>query len=93
MEIKNETQMVVADSEGKEHLVQILFTYENEERGHSYVFVYLEGEEDDVMPFIYNEEDKSLTEIEDEEEFDEIEEVFNAFVDEKLIKLKIGHFK
>ena len=32
MEIKNENQMVVTDAEGKEHLMNILFTYENEER-------------------------------------------------------------
>ena len=82
--IKDDEIMITLD-DGTEVVYKILFTYENEERGHSYVFVYLEGEEDDVMPFIYNEEDKSLVEIEDEEEFDEIEEVFNAFVDEKLI--------
>ena len=40
MEIKNEKQMVVTDNEGKEHLMQILFTYENEERNTSYVFFY-----------------------------------------------------
>ena len=32
MEIKNENQMVVTDAEGKEHLMNILFTYDNEER-------------------------------------------------------------
>ena len=37
MEIKNEKQMVVTDNEGKEHLMQILFTYDNEERNTSYV--------------------------------------------------------
>ena len=40
MEIKNEKQMVVTDNEGKEHLMQILFTYDNEERKTSYVFFY-----------------------------------------------------
>ena len=40
MEIKNDTQMVVVDAENKEHLMQILFTYENEERGTKYVFFY-----------------------------------------------------
>jgi uncharacterized protein YrzB (UPF0473 family) len=30
MEIKKEKQMVVTDNEGKEHLMQILFTYDNE---------------------------------------------------------------
>jgi uncharacterized protein YrzB (UPF0473 family) len=32
MEITNEKQMVILDEKGNEHVVEILFTYEHEER-------------------------------------------------------------
>ena len=56
MEIKNENQMVVTDNEGKEHLMQILFTYDNEERKASYVFFYdTEDPEEEVVVMRYKE--------------------------------------
>ena len=89
MEIKNETQMVVADSEGKEHLVQILFTYENEERGAKYVFFYdTEDKEENVVVMRYVGElaTGELVPIEEDEEYDEVEEVFNAWQDDPKIQ-------
>ena len=54
METKNETQMVVTDAEGKEHFMQILFTYENEERNTKYVFFYdTEDPEENVIAMRY----------------------------------------
>ena len=92
MEIKNETQMVVADSEGKEHLVQILFTYENEERDAKYVFFYdTEDKEENVVVMRYVGElaTGELVPIEDDEEYDEVEEVFNTWQeDPKIQELK-----
>ena len=92
MEIKNETQMVVTDSEGKEHLMQILFTSENEERGAKYVFFYdTEDKEENVMVMRYIGELESgeLIGIEDDEEYDELEEVLNAWEeDPKIQELK-----
>ena len=89
MEIKEDSQMIVTDAEGKEHLMQILFTYDNEERNKSYVFFYEVGdEEENVMVKIYT-DDGDLIEIEDEEEYDEVEKVFNAWQDDPEIqKLK-----
>jgi len=89
MEIKNETQMVVADSEGKEHLMQILFTYENEERNAKYVFFYdTEDKEENVivMRYIGELDSGELEAIEDDEEYDEVEEVFNAWQDDPKIQ-------
>ena len=89
MEIKNETQMVVADSEGKEHLVQILFTYENEERNAKYVFFYdTEDKEENVvvMRYVGELDSGELEPIEDDEEYDEVEEVFNAWQDDPKIQ-------
>ena len=89
MEIKNENQMVVTDGEGKEHLMNILFTYDNEERKASYVFFYdSEDPNEDVIVMRYT-KDGELEPIEDDEEYDEVEEVYNAWVeDPKIQELK-----
>lgn len=81
----NEDEILVTDENGESKTMKILFTYENEERGHNYVYLYDENNEDDVLVYIYDEKDMSLMEIEDDEEYNEAEEVFNTFVDEKLI--------
>ena len=86
MEIKNENQMVVTDAEGKEHLMNILFTYDNEERKASYVFFYdSEDPNEDVIVMRYL-ENGELEPIEDDEEYDEVEEVFNAWQDDPKIQ-------
>ena len=89
MEIKNENQMVVTDAEGKEHLMNILFTYDNEERKASYVFFYdTEDPEEEVIVMRYT-KDGELEPIEDDEEYDEVEEVYNAWAeDPKIQELK-----
>ena len=89
MELKNEQQMVVTDSEGKEHLMQILFTYENDERKTKYVFFYdTEDKEENVIVMRYTGELDSgeLEPIEDDEEYDEVEEVFNAWQEDPTIQ-------
>ena len=86
MELKNDNEMVVTDSEGKEHLMHILFTYDNEERGCSYVFFYEVGDnEENVIAMRYT-VDGELEEIDDDEEYDEVEEVFNAWQDDPKIQ-------
>lgn len=88
MEINKDNQMVVTDSEGKEHLMQILFTYDNEERNASYVFFYdSEDPEQEVIVMRYYENGE--LETIDEEEFEEVEEVFAAWQeDPKIQELK-----
>ena len=89
MEIKNETQMVVTDNEGKEHLMQILFTYDNEERKTSYVFFYDTEDKDEEVVVMRYLENGELEPIEDDEEYDEVEEVYNAWAeDPKIQELK-----
>ena len=79
----NEKQMVVTDEAGVDHLVNILFTYTNEERGKSYVVFYEESNKEELIAMIYDEETKELSDIEDDEEFAEVEEVLAAFLDEQ----------
>ena len=86
MEIKNEKQMVVTDNEGKEHLMQILFTYDNEERGTSYVFFYDTEDKDEEVVVMRYTNDGDLSPIEDDEEYEEVEEVFNAWQDDPKIQ-------
>ena len=85
MEIEEGKQITIIDSEGKEHLMEILFTYENEERGTKYVFFFDPADPDNVIPMRYQ-DDGTLEDIEDDEEYDEVEEVFNAYMEDPKIQ-------
>lgn len=88
-----EKQITVVDESGNEQLCQVLFTFENEEFGKSYVLYYPLGAEEDedeeidihASSFVPadNGEDGELQPIETEEEWDMIEEVLAAFMDEQ----------
>lgn len=81
MDLKDK-QMVITDEAGVDHLVNILFTYTNEERGTTYVVFYEESNKEELIAMIVNEETNELSDIEDDEEFAEVEEVLAAFLDE-----------
>lgn len=85
MEINDEKRMVILDEKGNEHVVEILFTYEHEERKTKYVFFFEEKDPDEVMVMRYT-DDGELEAIEDDEEYDEILEVFNAYQDDPEIQ-------
>ena len=81
MEIKNETQMVVTDQDNKEHLMQILFTSENEERNAKYVFFYdTEDPEENVivMRYIGELDSGELVPIEDDEEYESLRKALES---------------
>lgn len=79
--IIDEKQMTIKDEDGNEHLVEILFTYEHDERGKKYVFFYEKNSPEDIIAMEYNDKGE-LFDIESDEEYEEVEEVFNAFVEE-----------
>lgn len=79
-------EIAITDENGVEQVMKILFTYENEERHKMYAFLYKEGDEDNVIPVAINEKDNSIEVIEDEKELDEVEEVFNCFLDDPKMK-------
>jgi len=88
LELEND-EMLITDENGVDHVMKILFTYDNEQRGKSYVFLYEKDDEENVLAFSYNEKSQELSEITDEEEYKEVEEVFNAFnEDPKLQEAK-----
>ena len=72
----------VVDENGKELEFKILFTFDNEDNGKSYVLYYDANEEEpEVYSSIYD-EDGNLYPIESQEEWDMIGEVFNSFMAE-----------
>ena len=79
--IIDDKQMTIKDDQGNEHLVEILFTYEHDERKKKYVFFYEKDNPEEVIAMEYNDEGE-LFEIESDEEYEEVEEVFNTFVEE-----------
>lgn len=79
-------EILITDENGVEQVMKILFTYENEERHKMYAFLFKEGDEDNVIPVSINENDTSIEVIEDEKELQEVEEVFNCFLDDPKMK-------
>lgn len=82
----NSDEMLITDDRGNEHVMKILFTYDNEERHKSYVFLFEKDDEENVVAFSYNEQSEELSEITDDEEYKEVEEVFNAYMDDPKIQ-------
>ena len=82
-------EIVITTDSGEEKVMKILFTYESEERKKQYVFLHEKDDEDNVLVFSVNEKEGSLEEIEDDEEYAEAEEVFEAYMnDEKIQEIK-----
>ncbi|MFY4774830.1 DUF1292 domain-containing protein [Metabacillus sp. RGM 3146] len=86
-----EKQITVVDEQGNEQLCEILFTFESDRFGKSYVLYYpisSENEDEDedeieihASSFVPNDngEDGDLEPIETEEEWDMVEEMLNTF--------------
>ena len=83
-----DNQIILCDEEGKENITEVLFTYENEERGKKYVFFIDPNDDENVIAMSYT-DDGGLDPIEDDEEYEEVEEVFNAYQDDpKIAEIK-----
>lgn len=75
-------KLVIIEDDGTQKEMEILFTFESEENGKSYVlFTDPNDESGEVFACSYDEEGH-LVQVEDEQEFAIIEEVFNTFVEE-----------
>ena len=74
-----DNRITIEDEDGNEHLVDVLFTYDNEQRGKQYVFFFNPDNEEEIMVMSYNEQG-DLFEL-DDEEFAEAEEVLAAYED------------
>ncbi|ETY73833.1 DUF1292 domain-containing protein [Lactiplantibacillus fabifermentans] len=79
--------ITLVDDEGNETLFNILFTFDSEDFGHSYILLYpadaAADEEVDIQAYIFNPDDEDngeLKPIESDEEWDMVEEVLNTFL-------------
>ncbi|MGP4061619.1 DUF1292 domain-containing protein [Halobacillus litoralis] len=93
MALEKEERIIIPDENGEEHLFEVLFTFDVEQTGHSYIAVIpaeqKEGEEVEVFAFRYEEkgneeDDLALFQIESDEEWEMVEEMLNTLTDEDL---------
>ena len=73
-----DNKIFITDENGKEMEMNILFTFENEDK--KYVVVYPNGAEDDIYALQYD-EDGNMFVITDEEELEMVQEVVDAYYD------------
>ncbi|MBB5173174.1 DUF1292 domain-containing protein [Texcoconibacillus texcoconensis] len=83
-------RVVIPDENGDEHLFEVLFTFDVDETENSYMVLVPEGSQDneeeevEVHAFRYEENDEgelSLIPIEDEEEWNMVEEMLNTYIE------------
>ncbi|BAK21745.1 DUF1292 domain-containing protein [Melissococcus plutonius] len=88
----NHEHITLVDEQGNETLYEILLTIDGQEEfGRNYVLLYpacVSGEEDvELQAYAYTENEEGtegeLQQIETDEEWDMIEEVFNTFMDDE----------
>ena len=79
--MNNDKYLYVTTDDGKKLKFKILFTYHSNNYEKDYVIFYDEKDEENVLVYSYDEE-HNLYEIEDEEEFKELEEVLEAYDEE-----------
>lgn len=93
MALEKEERIIIPDENGEEHLFEVLFTFDVEQTGHSYIAVIpaeqKEGDEVEVFAFRYEEkgneeDDLALFQIESDEEWEMVEEMLNTLTDEDL---------
>jgi uncharacterized protein YrzB (UPF0473 family) len=87
---ENDQQITLIDDKGNEELYNVLFTFDSEDYGKSYVLLYPEGAADDddveIEAFAYTPDENGdassgdLFPIEDDDEWAMVEEVLNTFL-------------
>ncbi len=92
MSLEEKERIIIPDENGEEHLFEVLFKFDVDQTGHSYIAVVpveqQESEEVEVFAFRYEEKDDdqddlALYQIESEEEWEMVEEVLNTLTDEE----------
>ena len=82
MEKKINNVLFVTTNDGRQLTFKVLFTYHSEEFKKDYVFFYEENDEDNIIVYSYD-DSNTLYEIEDEEEYKELDEVLQAYDEEQ----------
>lgn len=83
MEIKD-NEIVLTKEDGTQEVAKILFYFHNDQRNKDFYFLYKEENPDDVI-VMGSSDGTSLEEVSDEE-FDEAEQVFEAFQEDPQIE-------
>ncbi len=81
----DERTLRVEDAEGKEHDYEILFTFTSEKTKKSYVVFKEPGDSEELYAYIFDENDTEggkLTPIENDEEWDEVEDKIENYLDD-----------
>ncbi|GEK05511.1 DUF1292 domain-containing protein [Schleiferilactobacillus harbinensis] len=86
----DQRQITLVDDQGNEELFEVLFTFDSEDYGKSYVLLYPAGakadEEIEIQAFSFTPDEDGyatagdLYPIEDDAEWDMVEEVLNTFM-------------
>ena len=79
---KQDNKVIFVDEQGRKTELNILFTYQNKERGREYVLFYDEANPSEIIAGYLSENNKIL-DIEDDDEYDELDEVLKSFLDEQ----------
>ena len=82
MEKKINNVLFVTTNDGRQLTFKVLFTYHSEDFEKDYVFFYEENDEDNIIVYSYD-DSNTLYEIEDEEEYKELDEVLQAYDEEQ----------
>ena len=77
MRLEN-NKVIFVDDEGKKEELTIYFTYKSKISGKNYIFFYHEDNPDDLIAGVV-EADGSISDIETEEEYDELDEVLEEY--------------
>ncbi len=85
MEKKINNVLFVTTNDGRQLTFKVLFTYHSEDFEKDYVFFYEENDEDNIIVYSYD-DSNTLHEIEDEEEYKELDEVLQAYDEEQAKK-------
>ncbi|MDL4841455.1 DUF1292 domain-containing protein [Aquibacillus rhizosphaerae] len=91
MALEEKERIIIPDENGEEHLFEVLFTFDVDQTGQTYIAVVPVEQKDDeeveVFAFRYedqaNEDDLSLFQIESDEEWEMVEEMLNTLADEE----------
>jgi len=86
---KDLDEVILSDDQGNEEVYKILFTFDSDDYGKSYVFLYPKSSEDsdeiEIQAFSFSPDENGdvdageLDPIDDPEEWDMVQEVLNTF--------------
>jgi len=81
--VESDKKLVIQDEDGKSYEREILFTYESKNTSKKYVFFFDPTSDDDEVQVLRYSDEGTLEEVDSDEEYAELEEVFDAYIAEQ----------